>query len=158
MKKVIVPVLSMLAGAVVSGGVIKKKGDAQRKIAWSYSDKHLALFQMMDQWVKVKQQGKNLSSYLEKHGYKKIAIYGMSYAGTTLVEELKDTSVEVAYGIDKNAEALYADIEVVSAEDTLEEVDAIVVTAITFFDEIEEMLTMKVDCPIISLEDILYEV
>ena len=71
---------------------------------------------------------------------------------------MKDTSVEVAYGIDKNAEALYADIEVVSAEDTLEEVDAIVVTAITFFDEIEEMLTMKVDCPIISLEDILYEV
>ena len=40
----------------------------------------------------------------------------------------------------------------------LETVDAVVVTAITFFDEIEERLSEKVDCPIISLEDILYEV
>jgi hypothetical protein len=37
-------------------------------------------------------------------------------------------------------------------------VDAIVVTAITFFDEIEEKLSEKIDCPIISLDDILYEV
>ena len=43
-------------------------------------------------------------------------------------------------------------------DDNLEDVDAIVVTAITFFDEIEEQLQSKVSCPIISLEDILYEV
>ncbi len=36
-------------------------------------------------------------------------------------------------------------------------VDAIVVTAITFYDEIKEELSRKIDCPIISLEDILYE-
>lgn len=40
----------------------------------------------------------------------------------------------------------------------LDTVDAIVVTSITFFEEIEEMLKEKVDCPIISLDDILYEV
>lgn len=158
MKKCVVSVLSMLAGAVVGGGVIKKKGDKKRKIAWSYSDKHLALFQMMNQWVKVKQEGKNLASYLEKHGYHRIAIYGMSYAGITLENELKNTSVEVVYGIDQNVDSMETDIEVVSVEDTLDEVDAIVVTAITFFDEIEETLSIKVDCPIISLEDILYEV
>ena len=43
-------------------------------------------------------------------------------------------------------------------EDDLKPVDAIVVTAITFFDEIKEKLSEKIDCPIISLEDILYEV
>jgi hypothetical protein len=50
------------------------------------------------------------------------------------------------------------DVDVVTMDDDLEEVDAIVVTAITFFDEIEEKLSAKIDCPIISLEDILYEV
>ena len=45
-----------------------------------------------------------------------------------------------------------------SIDDDLEEVDAVVVTAITFFDEIEEKLSQKIDCPIISLEDILYEI
>ncbi len=38
------------------------------------SDKHLALFKMMNQWVKVKQEGKNIASFFEKNGYNKIAI------------------------------------------------------------------------------------
>lgn len=158
MNKGIISVLSALTGATVGAGVVAKvSGDATGK-AQKMSDKHLALFLMMNQWVKVKQEGKNLASYFEKNGYKKIAIYGMSYAGETLVEELNGSSVEVAYGIDKNANSIYADIEIVSMDDCLKEVDAVVVTAITFFAEIEEKLSEKVNCPILSLEDILYEV
>lgn len=126
--------------------------------AQAMSEKHLALFLMMNQWVKVKQEGKNLSTYFSDNDYKKIAIYGMSYAGETLLEELRDSEVEVVYGIDKNADGIYADVDIVSLDDDLENVDAIVVTAITFFDEIEEKLSQKVNCPIISLEDVLYEI
>ena len=82
----------------------------------------------------------------------------MSYAGETLVDELKETEVQIAYAIDKNANSIYSDINVITMDDNLEDVDAIVVTAITFFDEIEEQLQSKVSCPIISLEDILYEI
>ncbi len=46
----------------------------------------------------------------------------------------------------------------ISPEDELPDVDAVIVTAITFFDEIEEKLTEKISCPVLSLEDILYEV
>lgn len=158
MKKGVVSVLSLLAGAAVGGGVAGKTFSKQAQINKEYSDKHLALFLMMNQWVKVKQEGKNLSSYFEKNGYKKIAVYGMSYAGETLVDELADTGIEVAYGIDKRADSLYADVDIVSMEDSLEKVDAVVVTAITYYDEVEEKLSEKLDCPIISLEDILYEI
>ena len=82
----------------------------------------------------------------------------MGYAGETLIDELKNTNTNVRYGIDKNADSLYSEVDIVTMEDELENVDAIVVTAITFFDEIAEKLEEKVDCPIISLEDILYEV
>lgn len=82
----------------------------------------------------------------------------MSYAGETFVDELKNTGITIAYGIDKNADTIYSDIDIFTMEDSLEEVDAVVVTAVTFFDEIEEKLCEKLDCPIISLEDILYEV
>lgn len=162
MKKGILSVLSMIAGAtagavVVAGVVGKKSGEKLNKVT-NMSDKHLSLYLMMNQWVKVKQEGKNLASYFEKNGYKKIAIYGMNYVGETLLEELKGTDVQVAYAIDKNADGIYTDVEVVTIDDTLDEVDAIIVTAITFFDEIEETLSEKVNCPIISLEDILYEV
>ena len=158
MKKGVISALSALAGAVIGAGVIGKKKDKKTKKAWKMSDQHLALFLMMNQWVKVKQEGKNLSAYFEKNGYKKIAIYGMSFAGETLVDELRGSDVYVAYGIDQNAETIYTDVEVVTMENTLAEVDAIVVTAISFFDEIEEKLSEKIDCPVISLEDILYEV
>lgn len=162
MKKGFQIVVSVLTGIVVGGaigaGVVGKiSGEATAK-AQQMSTKHLALFQMMNQWVKVRQQGKNLSSYFEEKGYKKIAIYGMSYAGETLIDELNGTTTQVVYGIDQRADKLYAEVDIVTMEDSLEVVDAIVVTAITFFDEIEEELSKKVDCPIISLEDILYEV
>lgn len=158
MKKPLISILSALTGAALGAGAVKKLTGDKTKKAWDYADKHLALFLMMNQWVKVKQEGKNLADYLKRNGYKKIAVYGMSYAGETLVDELKGSGVEVAYGIDKKADSIYADVDVVSMDDGLAEVDAIVVTAVTFFDEIEDELSEKVDCPVISLEDILYEV
>lgn len=162
MKKGMVGALSLMAGVLggAVGGAVSmgKVTGEQIQNKQQMSDKHLALFLMMNQWVKVKQEGKNLASYFEKREYKKIAIYGMSYAGETLISELKNTGIEIAYGVDQKADTIYSDIEIAAMEDSLEPVDAIVVTAITFFDEIEEKLSKKVSCPIISLEDILYEV
>jgi len=158
MKKGIISAISMLVGAAAGAGVIGKVEGDRLSRTQSMSDKHFALFLMMNQWVKVKQEGKNLSEYFVRNGYKKIAIYGMSYAGETLLEELRGSGIEIAYGIDQNASTLYADVDIVSVEDVLDEVDAVVVTAITFFDEIEEKLSQKLDCPIISLEDVLYEI
>lgn len=158
MKKGVIAVLSMALGAVAGIGVLSKSMGEKAKSLKGMSDKYQSLFIMMNQWVKVKQDGKELSEYFKKNGYQKIAVYGMSYVGQNLVNELKTSGIEVAYGIDINADSIYSDIDVMTIEDELEEVDVIVVTPITFFDEIEEKLTKKVDCPIISLEDILYEV
>ena len=158
MKKSVISVLSTLAGVIIGVGTAGKVISGEKDKIKVMSDKHLDLFLMMTQWVKVKQEGKNLSTFFEKNGYRRIAIYGMSYAGETLVEELKGTDIQVAYGIDRNADSIYMGVDIISMEDDLKEVDAIVVTAITFFDEIEEKLSMKVLCPVISLEYILYDV
>lgn len=158
MKKGVISILSALTGAALGAGTVGKVTGKLIGEKKSMSDKHLALFLMMNQWVKVKQEGKNLSEYFEKNGYKKIAVYGMSYAGETLIDELKNSNITVAYGIDKNTASIYADVDILSLDEDLEPADAVVVTAITFFDEIEEKLSEKVDCPIISLEDVLYEI
>lgn len=158
MNKGMVSAISALTGAALGAGVVGKVTVEEKEKMKSMSDKHLALFLMMNQWVKVKQEGKNLEAYFKKNDYRRIAIYGMSYAGETLINELEDTEIDVAYGIDKNADTIYSAIDIYSMEDDLEEVDAIVVTAITFFHEIEQKLSEKAACPIISLEDVLYEV
>jgi len=157
MKNYRVPALAVLAGGMAGAWAMGKADGKKIRKAKELSEKHLSLFLMMNQWVKEKQEGKNLGDYFERHGIHRIAVYGMSYAGKTLLRELKGTNVEAAYGIDERAGALYADVKIVSADDNLDKVDAIVVTAITCFEEIEEKLCKKVTCPVISLEKILYE-
>ncbi|MDE7204189.1 MAG: hypothetical protein K2O91_20380 [Lachnospiraceae bacterium] len=158
MKKGVVAALFAVGGAALGaagvGKTLKKKVDYKSKM----SEKHLALYLLMNQWVKVKQENKSIADYLEENGYKEIAIYGMNYVGETLLDELTNSNVKVKYAIDKNANSIYSDVDVVTPDDELTEVDAVIVTAITFFDEIEENLSEKMDCPILSMEDILYEV
>lgn len=158
MRKEIKFILSSIIGVVIGYGISGRKKDKEICKVQQYSKKHLELFLLMNQWVKIKQEGKNLSSYFEKNNYKKIAVYGMSYVGETLIQELQNSNINVVYGIDKRADSMYTDIDIVSCNQELREVDAIIVTAITFFDEIEDELSRKVECPIISLQDVLYEI
>lgn len=158
MKKGIISVLSALTGAAVGVGAVEKVERANLSKMKALSDKHFALYCMMNEWVKIKQKNKSIADYLEGQGYKKIAIYGMNYVGETLLSELENTNVKVLYAIDQDAANIYADVEVVSPEDRLDEVDAVIVTPITFFKEIKGRISTKMDCPIISMDDILYEI
>lgn len=157
-KGVMVSVLSALAGGVAGAGAVQRVQSKKVSKAKGYADKHLALYLMMNQWVKVKQENKSIAEYLENNGYRQIAIYGMNYVGETLLAELEDTNVKVKYAIDKNADHIYSDVDIISPEDDFDEVDAVIVTPITFFDEIQELILEKLDCPVLSMEDILYEV
>ena len=157
MKKGSIAVLSSLTGGVVGAIAAAGKASHKTKIFQGYADKHIALFYMMNNWVRVKQENKSIAAHLEKEGFKQIAIYGMSHVGDTLLQELQGSAVTVKYGIDKNAGNIYTDINVLTLDDDLETVDAVIVTAITFFNEIEALLSTKMACPVLSLEDILYE-
>lgn len=143
-----------IAGVSATGTKLNKKVQLHR----TYAQKHLLIMQMFNQWLIDKQEGKSLVKFFEDNEYKSIAIYGMSYLGERLLDELKDSGIEVKYAIDKNADNIYADVEIKRLEDDLPKVDAIIVTAVFFYDEIEEELSELVDYPVISLEDVLYGV
>lgn len=162
MKKKIMSLLSVLIGALVGGIVggtaifrVKQKQKEQWK---NMSNKHLALMLLFNQWLLKKQEGKSIVEYFHKNEIKNIAIYGMSYVGERLYDELKNTDIEVKYAIDKNADNLYADVNVMLPSEELPEVDAIIVTPISYYYEIKEMLSAKVDYRIISLDDMLCEI
>lgn len=158
MKKGTVGVLATLlgavAGAAASGVVVGKNVDKKSQKV----DKFKSYYNMLNQWLILKQEGKNLEQFFIDNDYNSIAIYGMGEMGNRLYEELKNTSIEVKYAIDKNAESTYSELEVLDVEDDLTPVDAIIVSAIFAFDEIEEKLTEVVDYPVVSLEDVVYEI
>ena len=158
MKKGIAVALSAVLGASVGALGTKNMCNAKTAEKQKMSDKHLALFLLMNQWVKVKQEQKDIAQYLEKKGYKKIAIYGMSYVGERLFDELKDSGIETAYAIDKKTDGIYAEIDVFAPDDTLPAVDAVIVTPVFFFEEIKQTLSSQTKADILSLEDILYDI
>ena len=158
MKKGISALLGMVAGVAAGGIAVGTKSSEKLQKEKANGKKLYAFYRAFDQWLRIRQEGKTLAEYFQKNGYKTVAVYGMKELGERLCDELKSTDITVRYAIDKNADQLYADVDIVTPDEELAPVDVIVVTAITFFDEIEEMMSEKVDCPIISLEDILYEV
>jgi hypothetical protein len=158
MKKGIISTLSFVCGGAAGISSVWSALSKKTKEAQKYADKHLAIMQVMNQWIINKQEGKSLVTFFEENGYKTIAIYGMSYLGERLEDELRGSGIKVAYAIDKNAENIYADVEVRDPKDAMDDVDAVIVTSVFFFDEIEEQLENVFDCPIISLEDIVQEV
>lgn len=161
MKKEISKAVSVLAGGaaglLAGGAMIGTR--LNKRLRWRNQafDKVVSLYFLLNQWLIIRQEGKSLVEYFEQNHYRTVAIYGMKELGERLYDELKDSGITVKYIIDRNAEAIYADVDVITPDNDLEPVDVIVVTAVTYFDEIDEMLARKVDYPVVSLEDILYE-
>lgn len=116
-------------------------------------------FQLLNHWMEIKSEGKHIGSYFEEMGYHHIAIYGMAELANRLSEELADSAVTIDYGIDRDAACTIARIaEIYNPEDDLPQTDAIIVTPYSVFDEIKDVLEKKVDCPIISLEEVVWSV
>lgn len=114
-------------------------------------------FRLLNHWLEIKHEGKSIASYFEEIGYKHIAVYGMAELSTRLSEELEGSSVTIDYGIDRDISCSMARIkEVYYPEDPLPEVDAVVVTPYSSFKSIKAVLERKLECPIISLEEIIW--
>ncbi len=149
--------LAGVAGIVAGTGTIYYKKDQKIRKGEELNKKNDAILKLFSKWMSSERQGKFVSDVLKKNGYKKIAIYGMHYLGERLYESLKDSEIEVAYVIDRNADNIFAEVDVYKPDEELYDVDAVIVTAFYFFDEIEESLAEQLVCPIVSLEDIINE-
>lgn len=98
-----------------------------------------------------------MEEYFVREGYNNIIIYGMVEVGNRLFRKLEESRVTVKYCMDSDAPVMDSNMKGVS-EDSIEGVDAVVVTAMFAFDEIEEKLHKIVDCPVISLEEVVFGV
>lgn len=158
MKKGILAGISFMAG--LTGGAVTA-GMAAKKTA-TLANKETILYQrcynITSQWILHKQNGISLDKYFTGKGYHSIAIYGMGRLGILLYEELKNSDIEVVYGIDMDPYCTYPGLKIVQPEDEPERADVIVVTPVMAFDDIREMLAEKTEIPVLSIEEVVYEI
>lgn len=142
-------------GAILFAYGKDKKNKQEMEHQQEFSKKIVSYYALLNQWLKIKQQGKSLTEYFHKNDIQSIAIYGYKELGERLYDELKGSDIEIKYIIDKNIDYIRAEIDVYSPDESLPQVDAIVVTATYYYDEIEDELNDMGDFLIISLEDVV---
>lgn len=116
-------------------------------------EKNQKFYGIVNVWLEKKQQGKSMITFLKKNAYYSVAIYGLGNIGRLLEKELR-SHIEISYGIDRRE--ISAEFPIYKPNDDLPETDVVIVTAVCEFEEIEEMLKKKLNCPIYSIEDIIY--
>ena len=101
---------------------------------------------ILEAWLLKEGQGRHTSCFFESRGWNRIAIYGMSRLGDMLCMMLHDSPVTVLFGIDRKAESfLYEGIPVFLPEQAeagfkIQDVDAVIVTAVMDYDVILQQL------------------
>ena len=118
-------------------------------------------FRLYDDWLRLKRKGGSIDIFFEKNGYRRIAVYGLGLIGKQLVEELEGSDIKVVFGIDiKGEEIDVAGLDVLKPEQIIDdgrETDAVVVTAMMSFYEIERnLIEIGYNKDIISIEDVIW--
>lgn len=121
-------------------------------------DKFVRMFRLLNYWMQLKESGKSITCYMKKMGYNNIAIYGIGYLGKHLIKELYKSEIHIDYLVDKKVVEIEEEIVIYKPEASLPETDVMIITAIMDFDDIADKVESKIQCPIISLEDVIYAV
>lgn len=123
-----------------------------------YLEKTKINYGVLKKWFCIQRQKKSFVNYFKSNDFNSIAVYGMTELGQFMVSELKDSPISVMYAIDRRAGELQAEVPILTLEDELPPVDAVVVTAVFYYEQIAAELQNRIESAVVSLEDILYSI
>lgn len=112
---------------------------------------------MLNQWLILKQRGIELGHYMNEIHEKKIIIYGFGINGRHLARELLANGINVVAAIDRKKMLSYKNIPVYKIEKCNVEADIIINSVFIEHNSISNYLKKYYNCPILSLEDIVFD-
>ncbi|RKI99422.1 glycosyltransferase family 2 protein [bacterium D16-54] len=116
--------------------------------------KYASMFFITYNWIRLKSRGIHIHIYLKQNGCKKIAIYGMGYIGECLYDELRNTDIEILYGIDQNALDYKRELAIYHVDEDLEAVDGVIITIADVSNKIKRMVYDKLKCNIYTMDEL----
>jgi len=153
----IILVVGIFISGFLSRRFIQEKNEEIRNVKRKEERVRL-YYNLLNDWMKLRNRGELLGEYFKKNGYDIVAIYGMGELGYRLYGELKEEGITVAYGIDKNKKIQNAELPIAKPDENLDFADVIVVTPIHIYSEIKQQLEQVCSTKIISLYDVIDEV
>lgn len=133
------------------GGVDSGLVELEKKL-----QKSVLFYWVLTHWMELKIGGSGIEDILNGMKYNHVAVYGYAELGQLLCKELAGTQVDVVYVMDKKVKDTgIVNLPVYVPQRGLQTVDAVVVTAVYYFDEIEEELSQMGYENVISLRMLL---
>lgn len=118
--------------------------------------KSVLFYWALTRWMDLKIGGGNIAEVLKRLEYRRIAVYGYAELGQLLCKELMDTNIDVSYVMDKKVkDTKEMNLPIYFPQSDLPDVDAVVVTAIYYFDEVQKELLQMGYKKVVSLRELL---
>lgn len=108
---------------------------------------------VLEQLLDLTESGRSIGYLLKEKGYERIAIYGLGRIGKHIVSALKESVIQIVYGIDRNAQGLKFDFPLYTIDDILPPVDLILVTIDN--DKIYKRLCEKCEYSVATIKEFL---
>lgn len=104
--------------------------------------KSYLFYLVLTRWVEFKINGHHIAEIFAEMGYYKIAVYGYAELGKLLCQELMNTKINVIYVLDKKRKQIRENnLPVYVPQKGLPKADAVIVTAVYYFDDIRDALS-----------------
>lgn len=120
-------------------------------------DKFRKLFYVLKDLAMAEEAGNGIGTYLNRKNIRNVAVYGIGYLGKYLLKKLEKSEIKIPYIIDQNAAFLNMGYPAFTLEESLEEVDAVIVTLVQREEEIVEKLKSKLEAEIITIRELAGE-
>ncbi|MDE7431926.1 MAG: hypothetical protein K2N34_08440 [Lachnospiraceae bacterium] len=148
-KKIVIAIAAMCIG-YAWGEYAGKKKELRKK---SNAQKYLSIYKP---WMEKMQKGESIADFVINKQYENVAVYGLGKLGVSLINELKDKGIPIAYIIDQRAdEIFYEDIDVYSFSERLPDVGAIIITTVNDQKELREKIMCRLKCDVYTLEELV---
>ncbi len=112
-------------------------------------------YSVYDKWLAQTLDGHNPVETFSKAGIKTVAIYGAGYIGKSIYKLMKQTTVQIVFYLDRNANYINLEIPAYTIEDSPQEVGGIIISLFKGAELIKENLKGKFDCPIYTIREFL---
>lgn len=122
--------------------------------------RYKSYWQILDGWLKLTLEGRFLSNYFVRNGYKKIALYGIGMLGENLIRDMENNNLDITFGIDQDVyKGRKYDFPIYTFDDDWDYAEIIVVTVDYAFEKIKEKIQGKVSngVKIISISQMIKE-
>lgn len=121
-------------------------------------EKQKMLRDYLFRWIRLGQTGITIEQLLKNRGISKIAVYGYDKIAECIVYELEKSLVELECIIDRKGNNIYTNFPAITLHEIEAlDIDAIVICPVDDYEKIKAEISRKTDTPLITFEELIYE-